>query len=51
MSFHKIFCNWATQKNIKINKLIYKKAENALIDTLACILSGVKEQQSKGFKS
>ena len=47
MSFHKKFCNWATQKNIKINKLAYKKAENAFIDTLACILSGVKEQQSK----
>ena len=47
MSFHKKFCSWATQKNIKVNRLTYKRAENALIDTLACILSGVKEQQSK----
>ncbi len=47
MSFHKKFCNWASQKKIKINKATYKRAENAFIDTLACILSGVKEKQSK----
>ena len=47
MSFHKKFCNWASQKKININKVTYKRAENALIDTLACILSGVKEKQSK----
>ena len=34
-------------KKININKLIYKRAENAFIDTLACILSGIKEKQSK----
>ena len=43
MSFHKKFCNWASQKKININKLTYKRAENAFIDTLACILSGVKK--------
>ena len=47
MSFHKKFCNWASQKKININKVTYKRAENAFIDTLACILSGVKEKQSK----
>ena len=47
MSFHKKFCNWASQKKIKVNKETYKRAENAFIDTLACILSGVKEKQSK----
>ena len=44
MSFHKKFCNWASQKKININKVTYKRAENAFIDTLACILSGVKEK-------
>ena len=34
-------------KKININKVTYKRAENAFIDTLACILSGVKEKQSK----
>ena len=47
MSFHKKFCNWASQKKININKVTYKRAENAFIDTLACILSGVNEKQSK----
>ena len=47
MSFHKKFCNWASQKKIKINKVTYKRAENAFIDTLACILSGIKEKQAK----
>ena len=47
MSFHKKFCNWASQKKIDINKVTYKRAENAFIDTLACILSGVNEKQSK----
>ena len=47
MSFHKKFCNWASQKKININKVTYKRAENAFIDTLACILSGVQEKQSK----
>ena len=47
MSFHKKFCNWASQKKIRINKVTYKRAENAFIDSLACILSGVKEKQSK----
>ena len=27
MSFHKKFCNWASQKKININKVTYKRAE------------------------
>ena len=47
MFFHEKFCNWASQTKLKINKNSHKRAENALIDTLACILSGINERQSK----
>jgi len=47
MFFHKKFCKWASQTKLKINKNSHKRAENALIDTLACILSGINEKQSK----
>ena len=41
MSFHKKFCNWASQKKINIYRVTYIRAEYAFIDTVACILSGV----------
>ena len=47
MVFHEKFCEWASQTKLKINKNSHKRAENALIDTLACILSGINEKQSK----
>tara|TARA_A100001011_G_C14212673_1_gene800615 strand:+ start:18 stop:1352 length:1335 start_codon:yes stop_codon:yes gene_type:complete len=46
-SFQQIFCKWASKKKLQKNKFAYFKAQNAFIDTLACILSGVKEKQSK----
>ena len=47
MVFHEKFCKWASQTKLKLNKNSHKRAENALIDTLACILSGINEKQSK----
>ena len=47
MVFYKEFCKWASQNKLIINKNSHKRAENALIDTLACIISGINENQSK----